>query len=159
MRDDHDRNPHLLVDLFQQSQDLFCRLRIKCGRRFIAEQNMRITGKSPCDRDSLLLSAGQLAGIALCLVGQSDRPEQLFRPGFGFLFRRPLDPQRKCDIIHRVLLLEQVKGLEDHRDLHTCLPQFLLAERAHLLTADDHLSVCRPLQVVQAPDQGRLSCS
>ena len=84
-----------LVDLLDQIQNLIGCLRIKRACRLIAQQNIRVTGKRPGDGNPLLLPAGQLAGIALRLVGQSDRPEQLLGPGFGFLLRRSLDPQRK----------------------------------------------------------------
>ena len=120
---------------------------------------MRITGKSPCDRDSLLLSAGQLAGIALRLIRQADRLEQFLSPLPCLFFLLALDQQRKCDIVHRILLLEQIEGLEDHGDLHPGSSQFLLGQSAKFLPLYENLSVRRLLQIVQAAYKRRLAGS
>ena len=73
------------------------------------QKDVRIAGERPRDGHSLLLSARQLAGIALRLVGKTDRFQQLLRPYSCFLLRHPLDPERERDIIDRVLLLKQVE--------------------------------------------------
>ena len=54
----------LLYDL----QHLARELGVKCARRLVKEQDRGIHRKRSCDRNTLLLTAGKLAGIGICLL-------------------------------------------------------------------------------------------
>ena len=57
MRDDDDGQPQLLVDVVNELQDGFRRLRIERARRLIREKHLRVGSEGARDADALLLSA------------------------------------------------------------------------------------------------------
>ena len=61
---------------FQQRPELPPRLRVKSGRGFIQEQQVRIAGQRTGERQALFLSARQLADAAAALALELDDGEQ-----------------------------------------------------------------------------------
>ena len=137
MRNDHDRDPVIFIDLFQKLQDGLCRLRIQGTGGLIAQQDLGIGRQRSGDRHTLLLSAGQLGRICLRLLRQSHDLQKLLRPFSGILPAHGAFPaavllphagieQRKTYIINDILLHQQIKMLKDHRDLSPLRTQLLL---------------------------------
>ena len=77
MRDQDDRDAQLLIDFLQQLENAGGCLRIKRAGRLVAQQHFRIVSQRPRDRDTLLLSAGQLRGVSVQLLAQPDQFQQI----------------------------------------------------------------------------------
>ena len=110
----HDDHGHLLLRQFPDDlQDFPRQLRIQRGSRLVKEQDLRVHCQCPGNGNTLLLSAGQLVGIGVCLVRQAH----LFQQGQGFLpyflFLPFLHQHRRFHHVfqHRVVR-EQVEVLE-----------------------------------------------
>ena len=70
MRNDNDGNAELLIDLLNQRKDRVRCVGVKRTRSLIAEQDLRVDRKRTRDRDALLLAAGELGRIGVCLIRQ-----------------------------------------------------------------------------------------
>ena len=151
-----DGDPHFLVDLADQLQDRVGGLRVQRAGGFIAQQHLRIRRQRPRDGDALLLAAGQLRRIGIGLVRQSDSFQQGHRPLPGFRPGHMDQLQRQHDVFQAGTLHQQVKGLEDHRDLVAYLLDLLLAQGAQVLAVPDDRAFRRPLQHVDTAHQGAL---
>jgi hypothetical protein len=78
VRDEHDR----LVELVLQPQGLLLQIgahdRVDGAERFVHEQDVRVGGETAGHTHALLLTARELAGVALGeLLVETDRVEQL----------------------------------------------------------------------------------
>ena len=69
---DHDDGSTLRVETVQDVEDLLRRREVEVARRLVDEQHLRIADQGPGDRHALHLAAGQLAGIVIGPVGQTD---------------------------------------------------------------------------------------
>ena len=83
--------------------------------------------------------------------------KQLHHPLVGLLFGRARDLQRVAHVPGHALLHQQVELLEDHGHAAAGLQKLLLAHGQNVLTVDQHLSVGRRVQPVQAADQRALA--
>ena len=70
--DDDDRHALLLVDPLEQVEHLVRGLRVERAGRLVCEQDRGPRGECAGDADALLLTAGELLGVRLRLVGQAD---------------------------------------------------------------------------------------
>ncbi len=75
--DVHGRDPELALDradlLAQRDPDL----RVERRQRLVEQQDLRLDGERPGQRDALLLAARQLVRVAVALVGQVDQLQEL----------------------------------------------------------------------------------
>ena len=76
MGNDDDGETKTLINVFQQSQNRMRGLRIQGGGGFIAQKHLGTVGQGAGDTDALLLSAGQLRGVLVFLIGQADQFQQ-----------------------------------------------------------------------------------
>ncbi len=117
MRDDHHGHARLLeiVDDLQHFADQFG---VKGGRHFIEQQHFGFGGEGADDGDTLLLAAGKLLGIGLCVLAKAEQVEQLHRGGFGVGAGATVDLDRgERYVLQHAHRGEQVVGLEDNADL------------------------------------------
>ena len=71
----------------QQVHDLYLRVRIQRGDRFIKQNDLRLAGHRAGDADTLQLSAGKLMGKPVCKIGrQTDQLQQTARFCFPIQF-------------------------------------------------------------------------
>ena len=157
MRDDDDRDAHLLVDLLQKIEDLLRGLRIQRRGRLITEEHLRIRRERPGDRHTLLLSTRQLSRIVLHPVLEADELQQLHRPRLCLFLLDPCDLQRESNISKKIPLIQEVKLLEDHAHLATRLPDLLITHIPEGLSLEENLSARRDLQIIDTADQCRLA--
>ena len=78
VRDENQRNverPAQLVDLVLQSSP---HRAIDCGERFVEQQDGRLAGQRPRQRDALTLAARQLVRSAVQMPGQVHQRQQRF---------------------------------------------------------------------------------
>ena len=99
MRDDDDRDAELFVDVADQLKDLARRLGVERAGRFVAQQNLGVRRQRAGNGDALLLTAGELRGIGLRLVGQADRLQKLLRARSRLTAADPGKLHREADII------------------------------------------------------------
>ena len=114
MRDDDDGHTEVLVDVLQKSEDFLRRVGVEGAGGLVAEQDLRLRRERAGDGDALALTAGELRGIGIGLVRQTDDVEQLAGAGLvGGLFAAG-DLHREADVLQRGALHEQVELLKDH---------------------------------------------
>src|SRR3954465_11873411 len=74
--DHHDRGAGA-VDPVQQTHDLDGRVRVEVSRRLVREQDQRPVHERPGDRDTLLLTTGELVRVTVFLAAEADQLEDL----------------------------------------------------------------------------------
>ena len=132
-------------------------LRVECGSRLITEQHLRISSKRSRNRDTLLLTAGKLRRVNIRLIRKTDQFQKLHRTLFRVFLRNSADLHREADILKTGSLEQQVKVLEDHRDLTTRLSQTLLRKRHHIHAVYQNRALRRTLEQVDAAHQRTFS--
>jgi len=73
---DHQDRPAGVVQLLEQSHDLFAGLRVEVAGRLVGEQEGRLVGQRSGDRDPLALSPRKLARIVIEPIAESDPFEE-----------------------------------------------------------------------------------
>jgi hypothetical protein len=73
VRDEQDGEAELAVEVAQQLEDRAGGLRVQGAGGLVGEQHLGVAGQRPGDADSLLLTAGELGGVAAGLVGEADQ--------------------------------------------------------------------------------------
>ena len=126
MRDDDDGKPDASVDVADEFEYGFCRLRVKRRGRLIAQQHLRISGEGARNADALLLSAGEMARIGACLIGKPNEGEEFRDLWANLICGGARQAQRKCHIVIDRRRGQQVKMLENHADAAPLLAQLVL---------------------------------
>ena len=73
MRDKQIRDAKLFLKLFKHVDDLRLNRHIQCRYRLVADYELRVDRKRPCDADTLALAAGKFVRIARGVLGiQAD---------------------------------------------------------------------------------------
>ena len=122
VRNEDDAQVEVLLKRREEGQDLVLDRHVECGRRLVAEDQLRVGREGDRDHDALAHPTGELVWIRLVpafRVGDADEPHQLERPGVGVAAaaaqadERPLsdlvaDAHQRVQRRHRLL--------EDHRD-------------------------------------------
>ena len=156
MGDNH--HGHTLVcELLHQVQNLTDHFRVKCRSRLVKQHHVRIHRQRTCDRDTLLLTTGQLLGVSIRLVGQADTREQL-KCTLVRLFLAHQAQLNRCqlDVFLNGQVREQVELLEHHSHLLTHLVDIVLGVGdINPLKGDS--TAGRLLEQVQAAQEGRLT--
>ena len=157
MRDDDDSQAELLVDVSDEMQDRLRRLRVKRARRLVGQEHLRIGRERPRDADALLLPARELRRVLLRLVGESDEREERLDLRADLRLVRAGKAQGEGDVVVDGRRRQQVEVLEDHADALALFAKLRLTERGQILAVNDDLALRRPLQHVDAANQGRLA--
>ena len=93
-------------------------LRVERRRRLVEQHQLGVEGQRSCDRDALLLTAGQPRRVVVGLVGEPDVGQLRPRPRVG---RRPAQTagatQPERDVLDGGEVREDVEVLEHHADL------------------------------------------
>ena len=84
VRDDDDRDAELCVYVTDKLKYLTCGFGVERTCRLVAEQHLRLRRQRTGDRNTLLLTAGELRRVGVCLVGKPDEREKLPCPLFRF---------------------------------------------------------------------------
>ena len=125
-------------------QHLLDHLRIKGGSRFIKEHYLWLHRKGSGDRNTLLLSAGELRRMDIRFLLQPDELEKIHRfLGCLFLGELPNFHRREGDVLQSGEVWKEVKGLEYH-------PHFL-SDRANIDPLSGHFFI-----IDEDPSAGRL---
>ena len=98
MGDDDDGDAQALVDVLEQFQDGFRRLRVQGGRRFVAEQDLRVAGQGAGNADTLFLAALELGRVIAGPVAEADQVQKRCDFLFDDVFRGPNQFQREGNV-------------------------------------------------------------
>ena len=69
----HDR-PAFLVDFLEEPDDLIGRFRVEVAGGLVGQNDRRVVGKHPRQRDPLLLTDTQFRGLVVQPIAKSDTP-------------------------------------------------------------------------------------
>ena len=119
--DEQEGDPELLLHVLQQVDHLGLDRHVERGNGLVRDQQLGLEGQGTGDADALPLTTGELARVAVVVLGvEADHLEQLLDPGQDLLLRHHLvHAQRGADDrAHRVTRVQRgVRILEDHLDL------------------------------------------
>ena len=158
VRDENDRQAEAAVDVAQQAEDGLRRLRIERRRRFVAEQQLRMIGERPRDTDALLLSAGELRGVFVAMLGQFDEFEQLADPRVHFgvgVFASQLE--REANVVANRLGADQVEVLENHPRLAAVGLKLGFRQLRDIAAVNQNATAVRSFQEIQRANQRALA--
>ena len=118
MSDHDDRLAELAVEQAEQPQDLVGALAVEVAGRLVGDDQVGVGDDRPGDRDALLLTAGELAGVMVLPPFEAHDPEGGHRAAASDLFReRWVRSRRKLDVLERRHHGDQVVHLEDEADV------------------------------------------
>ncbi|MFN7976644.1 MAG: hypothetical protein U0P30_00820 [Vicinamibacterales bacterium] len=112
MGDDHHGAPPLGGQRAQQVHHELPARRVERGGGLVGEDDRRIAGQSPRDRDTLLLTAGEVGGQAVRLVGEAHGAQRVEGRRTGGAAAHALELQRDAHVLRRRQRGEQVEALE-----------------------------------------------
>jgi len=141
VRDYHDCQPELSVQIFEKREYRFCRFGVERTRRFVAQQYLGVGHQRPRDCHALLLSARQLRRVGAQLVFEPHRGQQL-----DCLFaaaRILVDFPGKLHVFQYGSLLQQVELLKYHRNLAPHRPKLSLVGGRQILAVYDYAARAR----------------
>ena len=140
VRDHDNRDAQPLVDLPQKLQNRPRRLRVKCARRFVAQQHLGIIGQRAGNGHTLLLTAGELRGVCIRFIRKLNELQKRRDLGLAFGRRKRRQLQRHFDVLGHRARGHQVEVLENHADTLTNLTERLFVELSEVDTVDDHFA-------------------
>ena len=159
--DDDHRDAQFPVDVLDQLQDGVGGVGVQGAGGFVAQQHLGIGCQGPGDGHPLLLAAGELGGIGICLVPQAHQVEKLHSALALLLTGQAAELHGEAHVLQAGALHEQVEALEDHGHVPTGQPQFPLTDGGQLfplhpgqtLAIDGDGAGSGTLQKIHAPDQ------
>ena len=158
----HDDHRHAaLGEVLHHVEHLADHLGVEGAGRLVEEHDLGVHHQRAHDGDTLLLTAGELAGIGVGAVGKAHAAEQLERLGLSLLLVHALDAcGRGGQVVHHVHVVEEVELLEHHAHLLTVLVDVLaLPLGADVHAVEEDLARGRRLQQVQAAQKGALAAA
>ncbi|MCY1228880.1 hypothetical protein D9M72_412240 [compost metagenome] len=157
VRDHHDGQAQVAVDLLEQFQDGAGGFRVQRGSGLVRQQHLGLAGQRARNAHALLLPAADLRRIAVLQRRQAHQVQQRQhrRGDLGLGLAGQFQRQRHV-LIHRARR-QQVEVLEDHADLAACQAQRARVQRCQFLARDDHAAARGPVQQVDGAYQGALA--
>jgi hypothetical protein len=122
VRHEQDRRAHL-VDLLEQVHHLARHERIQVAGGLIRQQERRVAGDRPRDRDALLLATGQLRRHMFHARGETDELEGAGDTLAAVGGAQAAVTQRHLDVVAYVEIGNQVEALEDEADALVAQPR------------------------------------
>src|SRR3989442_2276569 len=160
----HQGDADLAVDALELDLHLLAQVLVQCSERLVEQEDVRVEDEATCERDALLLAAGELARM---LVGEPAQPDQVedFPHALGLLRPRKCShAQRKGDVLLDGHVGEQRVVLEDDADValvRLAARQILAAElydaAGGLLEARDHHQRRRLPRAARAEEREELA--
>ena len=164
VRDQHDGDAALHVQLLEDVHDLDAGARVEVAGRLVRQQDRRLVDQRARDRDALLLAARQLVRVVVHALAEADDLEHFLRAlvplGGLHLVRAAVVEQRQLDVVERRRPRQQVEPLEDEADLLVADDrQLVLRHPGDVLAVEEVLPARRPIQAPDDVHEGRLAGS
>ena len=137
------------VDQFRPR--LAAQLRIEVRQRFVHAEHRGLPHDRPRQRDALALTAAELTGLAIEVLGQAERIGSRPRLGGAIGLRRSTNLQRELDVGLRGLVWIEGVALKDHGDV-----AHLRFDVVDLHIADEDVARSRSFETGDHPQQGAL---
>ena len=158
VRDDDHRHARV-CQLLHDLQHLADHLRVERARRLVEEHDLGLHCQRADDGNTLLLPAGELAGIGVRAVGKPDTGQKLQRGLFCVLFRFMQQLHRRDGhVFENRHVREEIKMLEHHAHLlavEVDVAVFVGDVRA----VKENLPAGGKLEQVQTPQECRLAAA
>lgn len=161
--DEQDGQAELLVEVAQQLENGAGGLGVERGGRLVREQHLGVARQGAGYAHALLLTAGELAGVGLRLVGEADQVEELLGLAGALLAGEAEDLQRQLHVVQDGAGVQQVEVLEDHADAGAgpaqlrARPAASAGQGGEVLPGHRHGAGGGAFQEVDAADQGGFS--
>ena len=114
--DENGRDLEPSLDLVEAPSQLRSNLDVQRAEGLVQEKDLGLVGERPRQGHALLLSAGELVGVAVAQSSEADEVEQLLALAAPLGSRHAPDPQAKGDVLRRGHVLEDRVVLEDETD-------------------------------------------
>ena len=145
------------VDAVEQLHDALARLRVEVPRGLVGQQDERAVDEGAGHRHPLLLSARELAGQVVPLVGQSDQVQHLGHL-VGHDVAGPADDlEGEGHVLEHGLVGQQAEVLEDAADVAAQVGHPPLRQLHDVAAGLEDLPRVGELLAQQEPDEGRLA--
>ena len=152
----NNRQACVFVQSLQYGHDLFAGPAVEVPCRLVGEQDSRLLDQRSGDAYSLLLAAGELGGLVVGAVSESDAVEGL--QSAPFAVGAVSVHQRKLDVGARRQPGEEVVGLEDKADLPSpYLGESVVRHAAYVLTVQHVATARRDVEAANDVHEGGLS--
>jgi hypothetical protein len=153
--DQHDRLAEPGHAAAEEAQQLPAGAGVEVAGRLVGEDDDRLGGQRPRDRDPLLLPAGQLGRTVVEPAVEAERAGHLVDPGTVRPAAR--DPQRQLHVVPRGQGGQQVERLEHQPDGVAAQPgPALVAQGGQVGAADEDLPGVDRVDAGEAVQQGGL---
>jgi hypothetical protein len=139
-----------------QVHDLPSHLAVEGGGGLVGKDDVGLPGQGARDGHALALAPGELLGIVLGPVAETDFGQRLRGAGGGVASRQPLAVQRELHVPQRAQRPQQVVGLEDVADGAPHAHPFRLRAVAQLAAEHAHVAVLGRAQPADEGEQRRL---
>ena len=113
VRDVDEREPELALDALQLELHLLAELQVERAQRLVEQEHLRAVDQRARERHALLLTAGQLARLALVEPFEPDDAEQLARPSLELILRHLLPAEPERDVLEDVQVRKERVALKD----------------------------------------------
>ena len=127
---DHQHGGAALVDLGEKLDDLVAHLRVDIARRLVRDNQSGVVDQRSRQRNTLLLAAGKLGGMVVCLVAESYQLEDVRNALFDGIVLFADTAHREGDVLIDRHLGDQTEILEN--DAHRA-PEIRHLAAAHVL--------------------------
>ena len=154
---DNDHRHAFLGQALHNLQNLADHLRVERRGRLVKQHDIRVHCKRTRNRDTLLLTAGQLRRESVRLVRKADALQKphsvLARLFLGSLFQFG---RGKHHVAHNVQIVEQVEQLEHHTNVLAHLVDIGMLV-GDIVTVDNDCAAGDLLEAVEAAQESRLT--
>ena len=156
MRHQKERGAELASKLEDQFHDMLAVGLVQVAGGFVGQENGRLGDDGTCERGTLLLAAGHLAGIVVDAMGKSHLGQRSRGPGQRVAPAHQLE--RYGDVLKRGQRRDQVEGLEQDREAAAPKPRkSVLVQAADIDAVDHHSTAGGTLDAGDHRDQARLA--
>ena len=158
VRDQDQRHASIASHLQQQVEHMTPIRAVQIAGRLIGEDQRRIVGQRPSDRNALLLASRQLRRIVMPAIVQADFVEQRLGPLGGVAAAGDL--HRHLDVLDGGERRHQVEELEHEADLLAAQPgQCVFVEACDLGAANRDRAARRGIEAGNQSEQRRLAAA
>ena len=144
------------VDAVEQLHDALARLRVEVPRGLVGQQDQGPVDEGAGDRDPLLLTAGELVGQVVPLVGQADQVEHLRHLVRHHVPGPADDLEREGHVLEDRLVGQEAEVLEDAADVAAQVRHPPFRQLHDVAAGLEDLAGVGKLLAEQEPDEGRL---
>ena len=159
MGDKHNGDAEFLVHTLEQGQHFGGGFRVERAGGFVGEQNLRISGQCAGDADALLLAAGQLRRVFVCVLTEAHEFKEFVDTTILIVLAPVIELQWVGDVLGHGFGGEQVELLENHADFLADGPQLGLTQRGDISTKHGHSAGGGSFERVDKPDQCGFACT